>query len=254
MVKQILLCGCGNIGFRHLQALSVIDTLARITIVEPFVGGHVRITDFIDSEAAGGADKYRLLAALPEERERFDLVIIATSADTRQAAFNGIIAQHDAGCILFEKILFQTIAAVDTVADDLEKAKIPAFVNCGRRGFDSYRALAADFAGDTPTDITVTGSAFGLASNAVHFLDLAEFLNGAKLTGVDLSGLDKGVVDSKRAGFVEIFGTLTAELDNKARLTVACADTDNIAITITVRHRDRIMVIDELGGTQTEAG
>lgn len=253
MVKQVLLCGCGNIGFRHLQALSAINTPARITVVEPFAGGHPRIADFIASDAAGGADRYRLLDALPAMRERFDLVVIATSADTRQAAFEGIVDHHDAGCIIFEKILFQTVAAIDAVQARLDSAGIPAFVNCGRRGFDTYRALAADMAGDTPTDITVTGGAYGLASNAVHFLDLAEFLNGAALTSVDLSRLDAGAIESKRAGFYEIFGTLAATLDNGAKLSVTCADTDRMHISITLHHGDRTLTIDEIGGTQTQS-
>lgn len=254
MVKQVLLCGCGNIGFRHLQALSTIETPARITIVEPFEAAHPRIADFIASYAAGGAERYRLLSALPSGRETFDLVVIATNADARKAAFDGIVKNHDVGCIIFEKILFQTVTALDAVGADLDRAGIPAFVNCGRRGFDSYRALATAFADQTPTDITVTGSAFGLASNAIHFLDLAEFLNGAALTAVDLSGLDVGAVQSKRAGFVEIFGTLTATLDNGAKLSVTCTDTDAMSIAITLRHGDRTIVIDELGGTQTEGG
>lgn len=254
MVKQVLLCGCGNIGFRHLQALSTINTTARITIVEPFEAVHPRIADFIASSAARGADRYRLLSVLPSPRETFDLAVIATSADTREAAFDGIVENHDVGCILFEKILFQTVSALDTVGANLNRAGIPAFVNCGRRGFDSYRALADEFAGMTPTDISVTGSAFGLASNAIHFLDLAEFLNNATLRDIDLSGLDVGAVNSKRAGFVEVFGTLAATLDNGASLSVTCTDNNAMSISITLRHGDRTIVIDEVGGTQIEAG
>ncbi len=254
MAKNVLLCGCGNIGFRHLQALASIETPAKITIVEPFEAGHGRITDFIQSEASGGAENYRLLTAPPEVRERFDLVVIATSADTRQAAFENINNKHDLGCVLFEKILFQTTGALDEVGDLLGQDNTPAFVNCGRRGFESYRALAGAFAGKGPTHITVTGGAFGLASNAIHFLDLAEFLNGASLQSLDLSGLDAGAIESKRAGFVEIFGTLTAELENGARLSVTCADTDAMSISITLAHEGREITIDELAGMQTEDG
>ena len=121
MVKHVLLCGCGNIGFRHLQALATIDTPAQITIVEPFTRGHGRIADFIASEASGGPERYSLLDALPEARTRFDLVVIATSADTRQAAFEAIVDHHDVGCILFEKILFQSIAALEAVGARLAR-------------------------------------------------------------------------------------------------------------------------------------
>ncbi|OJI92455.1 oxidoreductase family protein [Planktotalea frisia] len=254
MVKQVILCGCGNIGFRHLQALADIDTPARITIVEPFEGGHPRIADFIASEAAGGAEHYRLLSALPESREHFDLVVIATSADTRQAAFDSVVDHHDVGYIIFEKILFQTVTALDEVAAKLEHMGIAAFVNCGRRGFENYHALKTALAGGGPIDVTVTGSAFGLASNAVHFLDLCEFLNDTPLTSIDLSALQSGAVESKRAGFYEIFGTLAATLDNGAILSVTCLDSDKMEIGITLSQGVRSIAIDELGGTQSEDG
>ena len=254
MVKKILLCGCGNIGFRHLQALAQLKTPAHITMVEPFAQGHARITDFITSEEANGAERYRLLGALPQTREAFDLAVITTRADVRQAVYEDIVTHHDVTSILFEKILFQTVTALDTVERDLEQRKIAGFVNCGRRGFDNYRAMAAEFAGDTPTDITVTGSAFGLASNAVHFLDLAEFLNGSPLKEVDLSQLNSDTAQSKRDGLVEIFGTLRANTANGGKLSVTCADEPGMAIAITVRHAGRNIQIDELGNTKTEGG
>jgi hypothetical protein len=107
-------------------------------------------------------------------------------------------------------------------------------------------------AGDTPTKIEVIGGAFGLASNAIHFLDLAEFQNGAPLNAVVLSGLNPGSIEGKRAGCVEVFGTLTATLDNGGTLSVTCADTQAMTISITLSHGTRRIVIDELGGCQTE--
>lgn len=250
MVKQVLLCGCGNIGFRHLQALSAIKTAAHVTIVEPFVGGHGRITDFI---ATDDPAKYTLLNTLPQAHQQFDLVVIATSADVRQMVFEDIIKQHDIACIIFEKILFQSVAALNAVDAQLDASSIPAFVNCGRRGFDSYQALASEFAGH-PTDVTVNGTAFGLASNAVHFLDLAEFLNNAAITDLDLTGLKPGSIPSKRADFVEIFGTLKATLDNGAKLSVTCANEDAMTIGITLNNAVSETIIDELSGQQSQNG
>lgn len=254
MVKQVLLCGCGNIGFRHLQAMSTMETSVHITIVEPFLASHERISDFISSQETIEKKSYSLVAELPSSRQTFDLAVIATNADTRQAAFEDIIKQHNINVVIFEKILFQSVQAINTVQAALEAHKIRGFVNCGRRGFDSYHALSGELPKNQPTHVTVTGGAFGLASNAVHFLDLIEFLNTSSLKTVDLSELQPNAVESKRAGFYEIFGTLQATLENGAALSVTCEDFDTMNINILVQNGETSYEINEMNGTMTRNG
>lgn len=250
--RTILLSGCGNIGFRHLQAIAAMDDPdCHVTIIEPYRPTHERIESFLTTPEAGSRDRYTLTDRLPETRQRFDLVVIATTALHRRAVFEEIVSRHDIGCVIFEKILFQRIGDLEVVGDYLESAALPAFVNCARRGFHSYRMLAEELHGGGPVDITISGGAFGLASNAVHFLDLAEYLNDAGITGVDLSGLNPGSVPSKRADFVELFGTMTAPLDNGATLRVTCDDSDAISIVITLTQGEKVIVIDELAGSLT---
>lgn len=249
MVKQVLLCGCGNIGFRHLQAMSTMETPAHIIIVEPFQEAHERISDFISSQEESGKHSYSLASEIPSSPRTLDLVVIATNADTRQAAFEDIIARHSVSVVIFEKILFQSVQALDAVQATLEAHGIRGFVNCGRRGFDSYHALFDELDENLPTHVTVTGSAFGLASNAVHFLDLIEFLNRSSVGRVDLSGLHPNAVESKRAGFYEIFGTLEGMLKNGAALSVTCEDDDTMNIVISIQNGDKNYQINELKGT-----
>jgi hypothetical protein len=54
----------------------------------------------------------------------------------------------------------------------------------------------------------VEGSAWGLACNAVHFLDLLSFLSSNGSIRITRAGLDPIVLDAKRAGFKEFSGTL----------------------------------------------
>lgn len=241
-MKKTLLIGCGNIGFRHLQALCACDMAADLdlTIVEPNTDHHDRITQELKRTPVG---RSRLLTTLPAPRGRFDLAVIATNADVRRRVFEDLARQHDFAAIIFEKILFQSRADLDAVATQLDG--IAAHVNCGRRGFPGYQALRHRLAGSGPVDYTVTGMQYALASNAIHFLDIAACVNGSPLISLDTSGLDTETTASKRAGYVEVYGTLTGKLANGATVSLTCVRGETLAIDVHLRGAGVDITVDE---------
>jgi len=249
VTRSVLLAGCGNIGFRHLQAICTVPEALHVTVVEPMEAMHQRIFD--EFQAAGSSGhRFELMSALPSSPNSFDLTVVATAAAQRRALVEQILDRHTTSVMILEKILFQTIADIDAVAQRLVTDGVEAFVNCGRRTFGGYRALRERLEG--PIDITVRGNRFGLASNAVHFLDLSEFLNDSTLSAVDMAGLDAGARDGKRHGVVEIFGTITAVCENGGRLIVESRDKEPVVISVEVRSGTDVIVINELARTQTE--
>ena len=244
-MKSVLLCGCGNIGFRHLQAMLVMPDPAAITIIEPNPAAHARIAALFGPAKKRGF-RIDLRDAEPPTRQRFDLVVIATAADTRRVAFDSIVAAHDVGMFIFEKVLFQTPNDLDEVGQILAARGITAYVNCPRRYFPGYRELLAQVAPARPLNITISGAGFGLASNGIHLIDLAEYLNGAELTSFEATGLEAGSVEAKRAGCVEVFGRVSGKLSNGAALTITCGDREAMAIQITLEGAGFAAVIDEL--------
>lgn len=219
-MTSVLLIGCGNIGFRHLQAIEQMSAAAMITIVEPSVAAHPRIAALV--AAHQGPHRFFLHEALPAIAQHFDLAVIATSANHRCSVVKGLLQVHSVGVMILEKVLFQYLADLDAIEGLLAAKGVQTYVNCGRRYFPSYVALRARFAAQQPVNLVFSGHEYGLASNAIHFIDVAEFLNGAAVTKVDASGLLAGAVPTKRADCVEVFGTLTAQLANGARLTMVC--------------------------------
>ena len=63
-MTSVLLIGCGNIGFRHLQALVQMTEAADITIVEPAIATHPRIAALIANQTE--PHRMRLLTVLPD--------------------------------------------------------------------------------------------------------------------------------------------------------------------------------------------
>lgn len=244
-MRKTLLIGCGNIGFRHLQALCASNMADDIdlSVIEPNADHHTRITDELARAPVGQS---RLLSVLPVVREHFDLVIIATNADVRRRVFDDLADNHDFAAIIFEKILFQRIADLDAVGARLDG--VAAYVNCGRRGFPGYQMLRETLDGDRPVDYTVTGQHYALASNAIHFLDIAACLNKSPLVSLDASGLDAAGAESKRAGYVEIFGTLRGRLANGANVSLTCTPGDTLSLDIRVTGADLVGEVDEASG------
>lgn len=255
-MKSVILIGCGNIGFRHLQALVQLDTPIHLTIVEPNEQGWDRIRALLKD--AGDTHQFDLQARLPDNATEFALAVVATSAMHRRGVIEDLLNHHKVDTMILEKVLFQRLEDFDAVGARLDQAGVSVFVNCGRRYFEGYRALRAELSPKGPIDLLVTGNVYGLGSNAVHFLDLAEFLNGAPLTKVDTTGLLEGAITAKRAGCIELFGTLTAQLANGARVTVDCRPMGPISVETQLSVGSEGVIVNEvarrvLHGTEDSA-
>lgn len=249
-MKTIWLIGCGNIGFRHLQALVALPEPVSVLVIEPAVALHDRIRAEIATLPEDG-HRVQLSQDLPETSQMPDLAIVATAAPPRAAIVHALTRDSSPRAVVLEKILAQTDAELDAMEGDLSAT--PTHVNCPRRYFPGYLALRDQLAPDRPLSVAVTGSQFGLGSNAVHFLDLLEFLNASPLVEVDGAGLDTGSKASKRAGFQEIYGTLQARAQNGASLAVTCLDDEkpNLAIRVTTAS-GQTFDIDEAGSRVTD--
>lgn len=195
---------------------------AEIAVVEPNEDLHPRVRGFIAEVEARCGHNFSLHKKLVTTPQEFDLSIIATNADARRKVFDDLSNHARSRVIIFEKVLFQTHKDIQEVGESLSRSGTRGFVNCGRRGFPGYQQLRTRWSGSGPLNLFVEGNDFGVASNAVHFLDLAEYLNDSVLVEVDSSHLEAGYVPSKRNGQIEVFGTIAARLSNGATVEIAC--------------------------------
>lgn len=250
----VALIGCGNIGFRHLQALTSGAEPATVTVVEPNVAAHERINEHVALTAGSSSKDVVLVTELPASPQTFDLVVVATTADTRRGVVDTLLDQHRVNVLILEKVLFPRVADLDEIGKRIDELGVTTFVNCGRRTYPGYIELRDQLAGRAVRGIAVRGNRFGLASNTVHFLDVAEFLTRAAVTSVSADGLRPGFVRSKRAGSVEVFGTLTAGLSDGSHLTIECRDQDPLAVAVNVDADGLSVAIDEVARTVTIDG
>jgi len=169
---EILVVGGGNIGSRHVQGLARATRPLAITVTDPNPDSLKLAADRF-AEAPKAADhKLALAASLDAAPAVADVCIVATPAGPRPQIVERIARERRARFLILEKFLFQARADYGAAERALAEAGIPAWVNCPRPMWPSYRQARAEIAGDGPVALhVVAGRAAALATNAIHFLD-----------------------------------------------------------------------------------
>lgn len=245
-MKTIALIGAGQLGRRHLQALSRLAFDASIDVVDPVPASlDAARTQF---EAMPGADRIRVryldsVAALPAA---IDVAIIATNADVRAAVVRALLEQAQVGALVLEKVLFQDPAHYEAIGELMAARGTQAWVNHPRRLFPLYAALREELAGARQVSYTVQGGGWGLACNGLHFIDHLAYLTGADALTLDAGALNPAPLASKRAGFVEISGALRGQLGPHP-FSLFCHE-EASPVTLTICSDKVNLVIDESGG------
>lgn len=239
-MHSIVLIGAGNIGRRHLQGLMLSNVSYSIHVVDPFPQSLATAKKDIDDLDKGHHTVFyhSALNAIPSS---VDIAIIATAADIRMTVLRELLSLSSIRYLILEKVLFQRLEDFEEAAQLLKSKQVKAFVNCPRRYFPHYQKLhAAAFSEDWT--MRVSGSNWGLACNAIHFIDLYNYLSGNTPSRFDTSNLEEQIVPSKRPGFIELNGKLQCT-DN--RFSVECLTEEGHPITVELRNATQHIVIHE---------
>lgn len=246
---SVAIIGCGQLGSRHLQGMAASKHRHKIYIVDPSPAAlEVAVQRWNAMPNPNGSEVVPCadFGALPA---RLDFVVIASGADVRFDLLSRLMASHQVGYLLLEKVLFQRLEHYAAAAALLAASDTVAYVNCARREFDVYREIKELLKGETLLELEVFGGAWGLGCNAVHFLDLFDHLTDELPETVDVSGLVPGTISSKRPGFVEFTGTVKATNASGKRATLQAFENVESAPLITLKTNRGTIVVDEAGAT-----
>jgi hypothetical protein len=118
---------------------------------------------------------------------------------------------------LLEKILAQSEAQIKNIEFYIGHAA-QAWVNTPYRAMEWYQKIRSEMVFNGTFDCELTGGkTFGLASNAIHYLDLLVWLSGETITEIKTDDLDMQWFKSKRDGFWDIFGSLKISFSNGSK-------------------------------------
>ena len=223
---NVVVIGVGQLGSRYLQGLAAVSLPLNIVAVDP--GRSARSSALARWEAVipkESQHKIKWAESLASLEFDIDLAIVATSADHRADVVEALCASCIVRYWILEKVVSQSTHEFHRIMSAVNDSH-GSWVNLPRRLMNWHQRIASFLAERGPLDITLEGGMWGLACNAVHFLDLVSWWTGEALTSVDTSHLETDWFDSKRIGFFEVCGSMTAHYSAGSRITLVSSPAD----------------------------
>ena len=254
----ILIAGVGQLGSRYLQGLAncqnTLDIYVQDISKQSLQIAKQRWEDACQTTlAVSGVSNYpsyhnqiTFVSSFDKLPKEIDIAIVATNADVRPQVVKQITAKCDVQFWILEKILAQSVTALDDIYI-LTRNSTCAWVNIPRRMMTWHQQIREKLQSDIPLNITGSGSLWGMACNAIHYLDLVSWWSDEKLKGIDASKLDSKWIESKRKGFFEVTGKITAVYSGGTRLVLE-SSLEGSPFKINVEGHNSVWEIDESKG------
>lgn len=231
---NIAVIGAGKLGSHHLEALSMLDRLACIEVVEPNYNARIRAKKLFDQVIGESNNIYKIefFENISDLSNYLDVVIVATNSDVRRMVVEELLSQKKVTYLILEKVLFQKLQDFEFCNRLFAEKKVLAWVNCPRRIWSFYQDIKDKLVNEKYIDFNVTGSKWGIGCNSIHFLDLFSYLIGE--TNIELCSdhLDNNFIPSKRPGFIEFTGTLFGKASEEKHIMMTSYKEGNIPLLI----------------------
>ncbi len=256
-MQTIVIIGAGNIGSRHLQAFGISNMKLQIIVIDPFKASldvcEGRWKEVSKENSTVEVKFQKDYSNIPKQ---IDFAIISTNSEHRFKALNDLLSNCECKNILLEKFLFSTEKEYADATTIIEQHKTKAYVNLVRRTFECYQWVSKELSSEKGNmTMKVVGNNWGMASNCIHFIDLFCYLANDSIATCEFSNPESTkIIESKREGYVEFLGTVSAHSKLGSKLIVECNEGTYDKINITIEKGGFKMNIDEIGETITVNG
>jgi len=247
--KNIIIIGLGEIGSRHLQALTKCNFLVNISCVDPSYESIEIAKSRVFSSSSDNVSSLNYYQSFEDIPKKIDLAIIATNAKIRLEALKSLVNRSKVKNILFEKVLFQKITEFEEASSILKVNGINSWVNCPRRVWPLYKEVRSYLEHKEDILFELKGGMWGMGCNSIHFIDIFEWLTSSKISVVDTEALDSQILESKRPGFKEFGGTLEVKFTRNNTLLLKSYLKEERASIIEISGKGFKLTIDEISGT-----
>jgi predicted dehydrogenase len=247
-VKKTALIGAGQLGSRHLQGLAKSDLEISIEVVEPFEGSRntakQRFEEIPTNKNIKSINFHENISQLSDE---LDLVIVATNADARFDVVKKLLENKRVKNLVLEKVLFQKIEEYRKIEELLSKTNTSCWVNHPRRMYPFYKNLKKHLSDSKHIHFSVSGGAWGLGCNGLHFLDCFSFLSRSQDIKLSPKFLDKKLYGTKRKGFSEVNGMINGSLGAHT-FNINCFAEEATPVQFNITSSKVNILIDEANG------
>ena len=212
--KVVAVIGLGNIGKRHVQSLLNLKLDLSILIVEndpeKFFSFKREFSREISSNSYIDINfRDHLFSGLS-----VDVCIVATQNTFRHEIIEFLNTNNNILSWILEKPLSNSLESLLHINSSLEDCEA-AYVNLTRETMESYISFKSNFSQKIKLceRILITGNEWGLASNAIHFLRVFEWLTDSKFIDLHFEGSNQ-LIPTKREGFFDLRSKLVGVMSN----------------------------------------
>jgi len=234
MISTILISGAGQLGSRYLQGMAL--SLKSLKIyVHDFNAIALSTAEQRWNEVSNSNNHEVLyITSLESLPKNIDIAIIATTANTRLSASKSICSHTRVKNWVLEKVLAQNEDEIDKLLSLIGSKN--AWVNTPRRLMNWHRDIKSHLDWTNPVNFSVEGGSWGMACNAIHFLDLFSWWTGESLESINIDDLNKEWFESKRVNNWEVLGGLKAKF-SKGSIAHINVDQSNSPVVIKIENK-----------------
>ena len=215
---KILLVGSGQLGSRYLEGIAKSKLSLKVTVVDKSKSALKKAKEIWHFKNKTDPKKEILWhQKLPSYNTKYDLAIISTSSSGRAKLISDISKKFIIKFWLLEKILAQSTDELDLIHFSTSKSN-KVYVNTPRRIMKWFKKIKSEILGSKVLKIISTDNKWGLACNAIHYIDFVSWLTNKSLVSVNTKKLNKKWFNSKRKGYQEVDGELLVKFQNNIEL------------------------------------
>lgn len=243
-MKINVVIGAGQLGSRHLQGLLRLTIKQKIVVLD---SSEVSL-EVSKTRANEIPNNHEIIFSKDWEvlPQNLDLVIIATGANARAMLIEKLLPKHKVKSLVLEKILFQDLQSYEIIGKLLQQTNTPTWVNHPRRMFSHFSEIRNTIAkSNEKVNFNIVGSNWGLACNALHFIDIISYVSNTSIASIDLDWIDPVIQKSKRANNIEFTGSVKGTFTNGSNFVISSLDGQIGDISICVFTNSHRWIIQE---------
>lgn len=253
-MNTILIAGAGQLGSRHLQGVKTSSHELDIWVFDLSKESLKIAEERYNQVESTIAKTIHFVSNLESVPSSIDVVIVASSSIPRATIVKNILATKSVRYMVLEKFLFTRFSEYDEIESLLNEKEVTAWVNCPRRMWQGYDVLKSLIDVTKPIELSYSGGEWGMCCNTIHFVDIFMYLNGQNNCSFIMDGLLPEVIDSKRAGYVELLGTELFVTENGSRLILKSERDAKCETPVIIKNCDLLISYDESIGLITING
>jgi predicted dehydrogenase len=217
MKINIAIIGLGNIGKRHLQAVSRLDFFEEINCYDIMEISLNSVSDFCEKNMIK-TEKIKLVFQFDDLLKKISqntIVIVATIAKGRYGVLKTIIDRNPLA-VIAEKPLCQNIMEYEDIVNYSKKNGTNIFINFSRHCYSAYQTIN-EYLNNEEFKVKHFVAFFsgGMACVGIHIIDLATWLLKGASFKLKYSKKEE-VYETKRTGYSDFSGEMLLNINEES--------------------------------------